>query len=81
MNKRIFDSSCMVKERPKIPKEYQPDFNKRMLGIISPSLRWMYYNSEFETKHLMWLCWKRQLTKDAWKRLIHTIKAESEDKG
>lgn len=75
MNKRIFDSYCMVKERPKIPKEYQPDFAKRMLGIVSPSLRLMHYNSEFEIKHLMWLCWKRQLNRYGWKRLIHMIKA------
>lgn len=75
MNKRIFDSSCMVKERPKIPKEYQPDFIKRMSGIISPSLRLMHYNPDYEIKDLMWLCWKRQLTKDGWKRLIRMKKA------
>lgn len=61
MNKRIFDSSCMVKERPKIP--------------ISPSLRLMHYNPDSEIKDLMWLCWQRQLTKDGWKRLIRMKKA------
>ena len=75
MNKRIFDNSCMVKKRPKIPKEYQSDFIKRKLGIISPSLRLMHYNSEFEMKYLMWLCWERRLTKDVWKTFMRMIKA------
>lgn len=75
MNKRIFDSSCMVKERPKMPKEYQPKSLLRKLGIVSPALRLMHCNSEFEIKYLMWLCWKRQLTKDMWKTLIRMIKA------
>ena len=75
MNKRIFDSSCMVKKRPKIPKEYQPDFIKRMLGIISPSCRLMHYNPEFEMEWLKWLCWKRKLNRHQWKTLIRMIKA------
>ena len=75
MNKRIFDNSCMVKKRPKIPKEYQSNFIKRKLGIISPSLRLMHYNADFEMKYLMWLCWERRLTKDVWKTLMRMIKA------
>ena len=74
MNKRIFDSSYMVKERPKIPKEYQPNFIKRMLGIVSPCLRLMHYNSDYEIKHLMWLCWQRKLNRYWWKMLIRMIK-------
>lgn len=78
--KRHFDSEYMEKHRPIMPKGYQKKLYLRLLGVASPSLRFINYDLDYEIKSLKWLCYKRKMSKEDWRRLRILLKVGREKK-
>lgn len=78
--KRHFDPKYMEKRKPMMPKAYQRKFILRLLGVASPVQRMMNYDLEYEIRFIKWLCYKRRLSKEDWRRLRILLKVKKEKK-
>lgn len=78
--KRHFDPKYMEKRRPMMPKTYQRKLILWLLGVASPSLRFINYDLDYEIKSLKWLCYKRKMSKEDWRRLRILLKVRREKK-
>lgn len=78
--KRHFDPKYMEKRRPMMPKTYQKKFILWLLGVASPSLRFINYDLDYEIKSLKWLCYKRKMSKEDWRCLRILLKVGREKK-
>ena len=78
--KRHFDPKYMEKKKPMIPKAYQRKLILRLLGVASPVQRMMNYDLEYEIRFKKWLCYKRIMSKEDWRRLRILLKVKKEKK-
>lgn len=78
--KRHFDSKYMEKRKPMMPKVYQRKLILRLLGVASPVQRMMNYDLEYEIRFKKWLCYKRKMSKEDWRRLRILLKVRREKK-
>lgn len=78
--KRHFDPKYMEKRRPMMPKTYQRKLILRFLGVASPAWRMMNYDLDYEIRFRKWLCYKRKMSKEDWRRLRILLKVRREEK-
>ena len=81
-NKIVFDPSCMRKRYPHPPRGICTSWFDWLIGRASPSkfmIAQVYGDDKalkWDTEVLKYLCYKRRLTRDMWRKLYNRIKGE-----
>ena len=87
MGKKIFYEEYMQRKRPMKPKSIHSSTLNKILGITSPSLLLVVAAGgkgreeqknlyEYEEQRLKYMCYKRKLKKEEWKRLYRICRNE-----
>lgn len=88
--RKIFYKEYMEKHMPKPPRCVYENIFKRLLGIPSPSLCYIVSCggkgrkaaeelAEYDRKLMRYLCYKRELNKEQWKRLYRVCRKERKE--